>query len=261
MKAKRAHEHTTMSYWCWQTTETTPTLLYQLSLQTNDCGPLPSSHYVQYTTIVTSHNTLLDLLDVRVHRQFKHSPCHRQWGPAWTGQWPVGWHQHGHTELHSGSWSFQHCQSCGAATPFWGPDRWWCWHGHPLQHSAGHLIHPRKRNELQVNTWLVQEWRCACTLYVWVTVSDPTCATSSYHNAICVCAHLFVYYRHQPLLHELSEKHVMTATGTNVPATLFKESALRLQWLQHAEWGVPETTAFGVQRVWLCWSWSTVNRK
>ena len=30
-----------------------------------------------------------------------------------------------------------------------------------------------------------------------------------------------------------------------------KESALRLQWLhvQHAEWGVPETTVFGVQRV------------
>ena len=34
----------------------------------------PSSHvHVQYTTIVTSHKTLLDLLDVRVQLQFKHT--------------------------------------------------------------------------------------------------------------------------------------------------------------------------------------------
>ena len=136
-RAKRAHECTT-SYCCWQTTETTTTLLYQLSLQTNDCGSLPSSHYVQYTTIVTSHNTLLDLLDVRVHLQFKHSHCHGRWGPTWTGQWPAGPHQHGLAELLGGSWSLHHCQSCGAATPSWGPGSGWCWHGHPLQLGAGH---------------------------------------------------------------------------------------------------------------------------
>ena len=46
-----------MSYWCWQTTETTPTLLYQLSLQTNDwthfhlhimCNTQPLSHHTTH---------------------------------------------------------------------------------------------------------------------------------------------------------------------------------------------------------------------
>ena len=129
-------------------------------------GPLPSSHYVQYTTIVTSHNTLLDLLDVRVHPQFKYSPCHRQWGLAWTGQWPAGRHQHGRTELPSGSWSFQYCQSCGAVTPSWWPGRWWCWHGHPLQLHAGHCVYTTKRNEQQLNLWLVQEWFEVCMHFV-----------------------------------------------------------------------------------------------
>ena len=48
----------------------------QLSLQTNDLPPtvpLSLHVHVQYTTIVTSHKTLLDLLDVRVQLRFTHT--------------------------------------------------------------------------------------------------------------------------------------------------------------------------------------------
>ena len=61
------------------------------------------------------------------------------------------------------------------------------------------------------------------------------------------------------MLHEWIHKRVVSATGTNIPASLIKESALRLQWLhvQHAEWGVTETTVFGVQ----LYDYVGVNRK
>ena len=122
---KQAHEHIT-SYWCWLTTETTPTLLYQLSLQTNDLQPTvpPSSHvHVQYTTIVTSHKTLLDLLDVRVQLQFKHThtPCYELWDSNGICQSRAAQHQHVLQELQDGPWCFQIHQFCGAVSPSLGP--------------------------------------------------------------------------------------------------------------------------------------------
>ena len=114
-----------------------------------------------------AHEHKNELLDVRVHLQFKHSPRHRQWGPTGTGQWPIGQHQYGRTELPSGSLSFHLCQSCGVVTQALGPGNGWCWHGHPLQLRAGHCVRTLKSNEQQVNTSLVQEWRCACTSYMW----------------------------------------------------------------------------------------------
>ena len=57
----------------------------------------PSSHvHVQYTTIVTSHKRLLDLLDVRVQLQYKHThtPWYEQWGSNGDCRSRAAPHQH-----------------------------------------------------------------------------------------------------------------------------------------------------------------------
>ena len=133
------HAHT-INYSLSHTSQITPTST-SFACTTCHMHPLsshPTTHYRQCTSQDTWGYT---------YRPSTHSPCHGELGPSGTLQLHTPPHQHGRTQLHSGSCCIHHHQSCGAVTPFWGPGSGWCWHGHPLQLGAGHSLHSTKRNE------------------------------------------------------------------------------------------------------------------
>ena len=96
-RAKGAHEHTT-SYWCWFTTATAPTLLYQLSLQTNDLQPTYLHLHMcmcntQPLSQSTRHYWIHWILKYN-YSSSAHTPCYEQWRLNAICQSRAAQHQH-----------------------------------------------------------------------------------------------------------------------------------------------------------------------
>ena len=111
-RAKRAHEHTT-NYWCFKSTAIIPTLLYQLSLQTNDLQPMYLHlHMYMCNTQPLSHHTrhywTYWMLEYNYSTStHTHTPCYELWDSNGICQSRAAQHQHVHYELHDGPWCFQ----------------------------------------------------------------------------------------------------------------------------------------------------------
>ena len=80
-------------------------------------------HTPQLTTDNVFHRTTEG---TPTYRPSTRSPCHGRWDLSGTCPGRVWPPLYGLLELPSGSLYTHHCQSCGAATPFWGPNNGWC---------------------------------------------------------------------------------------------------------------------------------------